>query len=283
MLFTNTIVSATPLIIAHRAGTADAPENTVPAITLALNHHADIIWVSVQLSKDNIPVLYHPNDLATLTNSNGPVSAKTAYELTSINAGWRFSKEEGGHKVYPWRDQPIPIPTLMDVLIEFPETRFFLDLKSPDAEPRQFAQAIQQVLLQTDSYSRVRVYSTSKVFTDSLASYPKIKTFVARDITRAILVHSRLGGNCVAGKYQPGWHGIELHRPIEIIEHFTLGEGVTPATLSWDKDAMACFHSQPSNHIVFFGVNSLSALDMAGKLGAHAVMVDSPAQFQHEH
>lgn len=43
---------ASPLIVAHRAGTADYPENTLPAIARALQHKADVIWVSVQLTKD---------------------------------------------------------------------------------------------------------------------------------------------------------------------------------------------------------------------------------------
>ncbi|WP_274517998.1 glycerophosphodiester phosphodiesterase family protein, partial [Yersinia pestis] len=57
-----------PQIIAHRAGTADAPENTFPAISKALANGADAIWITLQLSKDNIPVLYRPSDLKELTN-----------------------------------------------------------------------------------------------------------------------------------------------------------------------------------------------------------------------
>lgn len=54
---------ASPKIIAHRGGTADAPENTEVAIKTALSNQADAIWITVQLSKDNVPVLYRPSDL----------------------------------------------------------------------------------------------------------------------------------------------------------------------------------------------------------------------------
>jgi glycerophosphoryl diester phosphodiesterase len=67
-----------PQIIAHRGGTGDAPENTLEAIRLALEHHADAMWLTVQLSKDGVPVLYRPADLAALTDSGGPVLARTA-------------------------------------------------------------------------------------------------------------------------------------------------------------------------------------------------------------
>ncbi|HDU8690889.1 TPA: glycerophosphodiester phosphodiesterase, partial [Morganella morganii subsp. morganii] len=44
---------AAPQIIAHRAATADAPENTLYAIDKALSNKADAIWITLQLSKDN--------------------------------------------------------------------------------------------------------------------------------------------------------------------------------------------------------------------------------------
>ena len=44
---------SSPQIIAHRAGTADAPENTLPAIDKALSNGVDAIWITLQLSKDN--------------------------------------------------------------------------------------------------------------------------------------------------------------------------------------------------------------------------------------
>ena len=53
-----------PLIIAHRAGTADYPENTLLAIRHAIDNRADGIWLTVQLSADGVPVLYRPLDLS---------------------------------------------------------------------------------------------------------------------------------------------------------------------------------------------------------------------------
>ena len=60
---------ANPQLIAHRGGTGDAPENTLPAIKLALENHAEAIWVTVQLSRDGVPVLYRSSDLSALTLS----------------------------------------------------------------------------------------------------------------------------------------------------------------------------------------------------------------------
>ncbi|HEI8822635.1 TPA: glycerophosphodiester phosphodiesterase, partial [Serratia marcescens] len=52
-----------PAIVAHRGGTADAPENTRIAIETALKNGADAIWITLQESKDGVIVLYRPSDL----------------------------------------------------------------------------------------------------------------------------------------------------------------------------------------------------------------------------
>lgn len=81
---------AAPQLIAHRGGTGDAPENTLPAIKLALENNAEAIWVTVQLSRDGVPVLYRSSDLSALTNSEGKVSSLTAAELAKVDAGWKW-------------------------------------------------------------------------------------------------------------------------------------------------------------------------------------------------
>jgi len=86
--------SAAPAIIAHRGGTADAPENTRVAIETALKNGADAIWITLQESKDGVIVLYRPSDLKALTNQQGLVSAYTAEQLAKVDAGWSFAKGE---------------------------------------------------------------------------------------------------------------------------------------------------------------------------------------------
>nr|ELR5102556.1 glycerophosphodiester phosphodiesterase [Providencia rettgeri]ELR5250911.1 glycerophosphodiester phosphodiesterase [Providencia rettgeri] len=81
LLASQTALALSPQIVAHRAGTADAPENTIYAIDLAKENKADAIWLTVQLSKDNQLVLYRPSDLDSLTEKKGPVSAYTAEQL----------------------------------------------------------------------------------------------------------------------------------------------------------------------------------------------------------
>jgi len=51
---------------AHRCGSADALENTVPAALKALKSGAEILQIDVRGTKDNVPILVHDGDLSRL-------------------------------------------------------------------------------------------------------------------------------------------------------------------------------------------------------------------------
>ena len=264
---------AAPQLIAHRGGTGDAPENTLPAIKLALENKAEAIWITVQLSQDGVPVLYRPGDLSALTNHTGKISSYSAAELARMDAGWKW-----GDETHPWRGKNATIPTLQSVLEQWPETFFYIDIKSPDADPAIMAARLGDVLNKTHSLARVRVYSTDARY---IAALPEsIPHFVSRDETRTKLATISLSHQCqpTNSPVDEYGYGLELNRKVEVIEKFTLGEGVSPATLTWDKEAMDCFRSQGKAHIIFFGINNADDFRTASELGADGVMVDSPAK-----
>ncbi len=190
-----------------------------------------------------------------------------------MDAGWKW-----GGETHPWRGKNATIPTLQSVLEQWPQTFFYIDIKSPDADPAMMASRLSEVLQTTHSLSRVRVYSTEDRY---IAALPEsIPHFVSRGETRTKLANISLSHQCQPTT-QPGddyWYGLELKRKVEIVEKFTLGEGVSPATLTWDKEAMDCFRSQGKAHVVFFGINSADDFRKASELGADGVMVDSPAK-----
>ncbi|WP_048957582.1 glycerophosphodiester phosphodiesterase family protein [Enterobacter bugandensis] len=273
LLFLASAASASPAIVAHRGGTADAPENTLPAIKLALENKADIVWITVQLSRDGVPVLYRPADLKVLTNLQGKVSQYTAEELAKADASVK------------WKDKGLPenllnssIPTLKSVLSAWPDTRFFIDIKSPDADPATMGSKLLNVLKETNSLNRVRVYSTEDRYMEALPV--EIPRFVTRSETRTRLATISLSHECLppSQKMDDYWYGLELNRKVEVVEKFTLGEGVSPATLTWDKEAVDCFRSQGNAHLIFIGVNSEEDYQKAKTLGAEGVLVDSPAK-----
>ena len=276
---------AAPLRIAHRGGTGDAPENTVTAIRAALANCVDAVWVTVQLSRDGVPVLYRPATLDALTNASGPVSAQTAAQLAQLDAGWKTGNSAGnsaGGAATPWRGRGIGIPTLEAVLRGFPETVFFIDLKSPDAPPNEMAQALAGVLQATASLTRTRVYSTDERYLGALPA--QVKRFESRDLTRSVLAQSALAHRCELPPAKDAdrerWFGLEMKRDVEVVEKYTLGEARSRAQLVWDQEAIDCFRRQGPVHIVLFDINSEADYRQAKTLGADAVMINSPAQFR---
>ncbi|WP_405027722.1 glycerophosphodiester phosphodiesterase [Lentibacillus songyuanensis] len=86
----------TTKIFAHRGASMHAPENTMPAFQLAYEHGADGIETDVQLTKDNIPVLIHDEQVKRTTNGSGFVKDLTLHELKQLDLGAWFSPDYRG-------------------------------------------------------------------------------------------------------------------------------------------------------------------------------------------
>ncbi|AJC60670.1 glycerophosphodiester phosphodiesterase family protein [Streptomyces sp. 769] len=266
-------------MIAHRAGTADFPENTVRAIDGALANKVDMMWLSVQVSRDGVPVLYRPADLSALTDGTGKVADHDAASLTRLNAGYQFKDASGG---YPYRTHPTPLPTLEEALRRIPQHMgVLLDMKS--ADPQALVPAIAKTMDALEGqgrrqWQRVRFYSTEKPNLDAMASYPQARLFEDRDTTRTRLVTSRLTGDCLNAPRSGTWAAFELRRDVTVTEKFTLGEGRSPVkqALMWDRAASACFHTHSSVRTVLIGIETKDDYTAAKNLDAYAVLTDSP-------
>ncbi|WP_244306417.1 glycerophosphodiester phosphodiesterase family protein [Paraburkholderia lacunae] len=265
-------VASLPQIIAHRGGTGDAPENTLEAIRLSVAHHADAMWLTVQLSKDGVPVLYRPADLSALSDAKGPVSAFTAAELAGVNAGWRFRRGDA----YPYRDHPVGVPALRDALQAIPAAMpIILDMKALPAAPQ--AQAVARVLDEENAWPRVTIYSTEADYQQSFAAYPQARLFESRDATRGRLVRVLLNQGCVDAPAEHTSTAFELHRAMTVVEKFTLGEGRSDVEASlWTPATLACFRQKPDVRIVAIAVNNADDYRTAACLGIDAVLADSP-------
>lgn len=85
-------------ITAHRGYSAMAPENTMPAIGLAIEHGADYIEVDVQKTKDEVLVLFHDRTLKRMAGIKKKISDLTYDELSTIDLGASFDDIfEGTH------------------------------------------------------------------------------------------------------------------------------------------------------------------------------------------
>lgn len=86
--------------VAHRGFSGIAPENTMAAISLAMEQpFVHWVEVDVQLSKDGVPLLIHDFTLNRTTNGRGPVKDKTWAELQTLDAGRWKSKAYAGERL----------------------------------------------------------------------------------------------------------------------------------------------------------------------------------------
>lgn len=106
-----------------------APENTVAAFRMATDEWwADMLEMDVRLTRDGEVVVIHDATVDRTTDGTGPVAEHTLAEIRSLDAGYRFTDESGTH---PFRGRGITIPTLDEVLSEFPDMRINIEAKEP--------------------------------------------------------------------------------------------------------------------------------------------------------
>jgi glycerophosphoryl diester phosphodiesterase len=98
-----------PLVIGHRGASAHAPENTLAAFQLAIDHRADAIEFDVCLSSDDQVMVIHDGSVNRTTNGKGKVAHLSMSEMQKLDAGINFSEKYAGEK----------IPTLINVFEKF--------------------------------------------------------------------------------------------------------------------------------------------------------------------
>lgn len=138
---------ARPLVIAHRGGSALAPENTLAAFDRAEKLGVDAVELDIQLSKDGFLVVIHDETVDSVTESTGAVADMTLAELKRLDAAYRFRDSTGA---YPLRGKGIAIPTLEEVFQAFPRLPLVVEMKTPSPEMEQ------KLLVLIDQYDRRR-------------------------------------------------------------------------------------------------------------------------------
>lgn len=121
-----------PLLIGHRGAAGLAPENTMPSFRLAAERWGvDMIELDVRATADGHCVVIHDATVDRTTDATGPVASMTLAQLQAVDAGYRFTDDQGG---YPFRGQGIRVPTLDEVLTAFPDLRFTVEIKIGSAQ-----------------------------------------------------------------------------------------------------------------------------------------------------
>ncbi len=103
-------------------------ENTLPSVQAAFAAGADLVELDVHSTADGEIVVFHDWTVDCRTEGRGETRTHTLAELKALDAGYGYTADGG--KTFPFRGQGVGlIPSLREVLIAFPEKRFFLNQK----------------------------------------------------------------------------------------------------------------------------------------------------------
>ncbi len=113
-----------PCLIAHRGLPNKYPENTLIGYKAAIAAGAKYLETDIQLTSDQIPVLFHDRDFKRLCNTEGAIHMRTLAELENVQA---MDFDQFGYKF-----AQTPIPTLDDfvkLLEQHPDVKAFIEIK----------------------------------------------------------------------------------------------------------------------------------------------------------
>lgn len=145
-----------PRIIGHRGAAAYAPENTLDGIRTAAEMGVEWVELDVKLTKDQIPVIFHDEELDRTTNGYGPIRLKTYEELRDLDCGSWFGDSFSSCR----------IPTLeeaVDVLLAH-NMGLNLEIKPCPGRERETAEVALDVLSQIwDDHDKILISSFQHV------------------------------------------------------------------------------------------------------------------------
>lgn len=116
-----------PMLIAHRGGALESPENTMAAFRHAIEVGMRFVELAVQMTRDAELVVIHDETLDRTTTGAGAVRDYTLEELRRFDAGVKFGPQFTGEVV----------PTLREVLDLCVENGVgvVIELKAPELNP----------------------------------------------------------------------------------------------------------------------------------------------------
>ena len=174
--------AASPLVIAHRGASGEAPENTMRAFELARTQGADMIELDVRVSGDGRLVVFHDETTERFNGRPNAVAQLSAAELGDVRVGGE------------------PVPQLAEVCAWTRDTgmRVNVELKVRGAE-----QALVDLLR---SYDLVEQVIVSSFFPGDLVAL----RVIAPEVQRAALMGIRTLGPRV--RLREAWPGPWLRR-----------------------------------------------------------------------
>jgi len=184
-----------PNVIGHRGAASYAPENTIEGIHTAADVGVEWVELDIKLTKDDVPIIFHDDEVDRTTNGSGKIAEMTYNELKDLEAGSWFSDGFTG----------IKIPTLeesIDALITR-DLGLNLEIKPCEGREKDTAEVALDMLSQMwDDHDRLLISSFDHIALEAARD-------VANDWSRGLL----LGGE----ELLPNWDEVADYLDVKTI------------------------------------------------------------------
>lgn len=130
-----------PKLVAHRGLPKKYPENTLIGYEAAITAGAKYLETDIQLTQDEVPVLFHDKNLRRLCNAEGAIQLHTLSELAEFYA---MDFDQFGYK---FSQTPIPIlDDFVNLLQQHPDVKAFIEIKRISIKHFSIAQVVAPIL-----------------------------------------------------------------------------------------------------------------------------------------
>ncbi len=238
-----------PIRLAHRGSRVLWPENTLEAFHGAVALGYRYIETDVRISSDGHVVVFHDETLERTTNGRGKVVDWTLDELRGLDAGYTFDPGNG----YPARGRGVGISTLAEVLAEFPNMHFNLDLKSPRLE-----WALADV-----------IKAAGRQESTLVGSFHDHRTAKFRRVTRGTVATSA-GPSATLAMWLASRRGRHVRRPVVAYQ-----VPYDYRALPIDQKYVDAIHAAGAQ-VHFWTVNEAAAMTRLLDMGADGIVTDRP-------
>jgi glycerophosphoryl diester phosphodiesterase len=187
------------LAMAHRGGAGLWPENTAYAFAQSVALGVDVLEMDLHGTADGALVVIHDATVERTTNGAGRVNNLTLAALKKLDAGYRWTNDGG--RTFPFRGKGITVPTLLEVLDEFPRARLNIDIKQ--AQP-SLVKSFCRTLGERGAKGRVTVASfNSGTLEEFRRECPEVSTSAGMDEVIALASALQSGRRIELGKSHP--------------------------------------------------------------------------------
>jgi glycerophosphoryl diester phosphodiesterase len=191
------------MVIAHQGGEGLWPSETLFSFQNAASLGVDVLEMDLHITKDDVLVLIHDKTVDRTTDGSGNVEELTLAEIKALDAGYRWSPDDGA--TFPFRGQGITIPTLEEIFKAFPGYRMVIEIKKTE---RSMAKPFCALIRQYNLQNQILIASFhDERMTEFRAECPEIATSAARQETTSFVLLSKV---FMGGLVSPIYHSLQV-------------------------------------------------------------------------